>query len=261
MNDQVFGRNYAEQYDRIYAAKNYEAECDLLEAALRRFGAGAVESILDLGCGTGNHAFVLGRRGKRVTAVDRSAEMLNQARDKAARASQTSDSPVPVFVQGDVRTVALEKTFDAVIMMFAVLGYQVANSDVTAALATVRRHLRPGGLFLFDAWYGPAVLSERPTTQVKEFPLPGGKLIRIASATLDTTHHTAKVQIRTLKIGESAPASDTIEIHDTRYFFPQELAQYLTTAGFQLLHMSAFPQLDRPPDQSSWNVFVVARAE
>lgn len=31
MNDQVFGREYADQYDLLYRDKDYEAECDLLE--------------------------------------------------------------------------------------------------------------------------------------------------------------------------------------------------------------------------------------
>jgi hypothetical protein len=51
-------------------------------------------------------------------------------------------------------------------MMFAVLGYQGENDDVLAALKTAHRHARPGGLFLFDVWYGPAVLHERPSQRV-----------------------------------------------------------------------------------------------
>ena len=47
-------------------------------------------------------------------------------------------------------------------MMFTVLGYQLEDIDLMAALATVRRHLDPGGLFIFDVWNGPAVLAVRP---------------------------------------------------------------------------------------------------
>ena len=60
--------------------------------------------------------------------------------------------------------------FDAALMMFAVLGYQVENDDVLAALRTARRHLEPGGLFIFDVWYGPAVLHQRPSERVKIIP-------------------------------------------------------------------------------------------
>jgi len=81
MSDQVFGQAYADQYDLLYHDKDYEAECDLLEEVFRRYGQEPIKSILDLGCGTGNHAILLARRGYRVTGVDLSADMLAHARE------------------------------------------------------------------------------------------------------------------------------------------------------------------------------------
>ena len=49
--------------------------------------------------------------------------------------------------------------------MFAVIGYQTSNDELFAALQTVRRHLKPKGLFICDFWYGPAVLKQRPTKE------------------------------------------------------------------------------------------------
>jgi hypothetical protein len=54
------------------------------------------------------------------------------------------------FKQADIRTADIERTFDAVLMMFAVLGYQLANADVLSALSTARRHLPSGRIFIFD---------------------------------------------------------------------------------------------------------------
>ena len=70
----VFGKTYASAYDAMYAEKDYEGEVDLLEAAFERFGS-RVESVLDLGCGTGNHLAPLARRGYEVAGVDRSADI------------------------------------------------------------------------------------------------------------------------------------------------------------------------------------------
>ena len=112
-------------------------------------GPDPVRSILDLGCGTGNHSLVLAGRGYQVTGVDFSADMLERARGKLALACGEGRKPAGKLelVQGDVRSVGLGRQFDAVLMMFAVLGYQIGNQDVQAALATVRRHLKPGGVF------------------------------------------------------------------------------------------------------------------
>ena len=41
------------------------------------------------------------------------------------------------------------------------------NDDVLAAFLTARHHLNPGGIFLFDVWYGPAVLTDRPSVRIK----------------------------------------------------------------------------------------------
>src|SRR5206468_3380563 len=121
------------------------------------FSRTPVKTVLDLGCGTGNHALPLARRGFSVTGVDRSPGMLEQAAQKSS-ASGLGDK-APDFKQGDLRELDLHQQFDAALMMFAVLGYQLTNENVASALATVRRHLKPGGLFVFDIWYGPAVLA------------------------------------------------------------------------------------------------------
>jgi ubiquinone/menaquinone biosynthesis C-methylase UbiE len=63
----IFGPAYASAYDAFYADKDYNAECDLIEGAFRRHATQPVSSVLDLGCGTGNHALRLARRGYRAS--------------------------------------------------------------------------------------------------------------------------------------------------------------------------------------------------
>src|SRR5436190_6419443 len=128
-----FGHTYAEMYDSLYASKDYERECDRLEQAFRLAGR-KVRQVLDLGCGTGNHAIPLARRGYSVYGVDRSPDMLQRARHKVSLAGGGDVQ----FVLGDLRAVQLERCFDACVLMFAVLGYQTTNHDVMAALPNVR---------------------------------------------------------------------------------------------------------------------------
>jgi ubiquinone/menaquinone biosynthesis C-methylase UbiE len=75
---------------------------------------------LDLGCGTGDHALPLAKRGYQVVGVDRSAGMLKSARKKAASGQVDGK---PNFYHGDIRSFHVEQSFDASLMMFAVLGY------------------------------------------------------------------------------------------------------------------------------------------
>ena len=50
---------------------------------------------------------------------------------------------------------------------------------------TAHRYLQPGGAFVCDVWFGPAVLAIRPGDRVKVISLQDGRLIRIACGKLD----------------------------------------------------------------------------
>jgi hypothetical protein len=152
------------------------------------------------------------------------------------------------------------RRFDAALMMFAVLGYQLANEDVIAALRAARRHLDPGGLFLFDVWYGPAVLFQRPSERVKIIPTSTGKILRVSSSTLATNHHACVVRYHVWTFAADRLLSETEEEHTVRYFFPLELKLFLEATGFTPVRLGAFPEFDRDPNEHTWNVLCVARA-
>jgi len=253
----VFGPTYASHYDDLYRDKGYQAECDAIEEAFRRYGSGPISTVLDLGCGTGSHAVCLAGRGYRVLGVDRSPEMLRLARAKRDETGPASDTE---FVAGDLRSLDLGRRFDAVLMMFAVLGYQLDDAAVAAALASVRRHLTSGGLFVFDVWYGPAVLAERPSPRLKTVPLPDGQLMRSSKGELDEKRRVCSVSFRVWRVVNGTTAEETEETHEMRYFFPDELERSLVGEQLQLLRLTAFPSLDRDADERSWNVLGVARA-
>ncbi len=239
-----FGPAYAAVYDALYRDKDYAGECALIRELFERYAKSPVRTILDLGCGSGNHAVPLAELGFTVTGVDRSESMLAQARAKL---------PGAAFVEEDIRTCDLHRRFDAVLMMFAVLGYQTGPGDALAALKTARRHLQPGGLFAFDVWYGPAVLAQLPGDRVKEVD----GLTRRASSTLDAANQICRVAFQV-----SGEAHGTFsETHTVRFFFPDELERLLDRAGFKLLRLSGFPDIETEPGASTWNVLGIAMAQ
>lgn len=251
----VFGA-YAQFYDALYADKDYDAECRFLETIFRAHGVEPGASVLDLGCGTGGHVIPLARAGYRVTGIDRSEEMVRIATDKTATAGAAAE-----LLVGDVRTVALDRTFDAVISMFAVMGYQLANEDLAAAFASARAHLKPGGLFTFDAWFGPAVLSERPGVTRKSAVLGDGSHVeRVATPTLDVVAQTVRVDYALEHQSASAPRAEVAESHTMRFLFPQEVAYFLQIAGFTVVDLMPFMRPGETPTAHDWNVTWVARA-
>jgi hypothetical protein len=140
------------------------------------------------------------------------------------------------------------------------LGYQIANADVMAALHTARRHLKPGGLFVYDVWYGPAVAAQRPSDRIKVVPVNGGRILRVASGQLDSRLHMCTVRFHLWRFAGDRLTAETEEVHPMRYFFPQELNLLLESAGFTPIRLGAFPAFDNDPDETTWNVLGVARA-
>ena len=251
-----FGAAYARTYDPLYQDKDYTGECDLIERTIQSYGSGTPATVLDLGCGTGNHTIELARRGYEVVGVDRSTWMVAEAQRKAAL-----EPHVRVTVrQGDLRGLDLQRRFDVVLMMFAVLGYQLEDADVLAALGTARRHLPSGGLLLFDVWYGPAVLQQRPSARMKSVPVPGGQVIRSAESTLNVERHLCTVHFHVERMEGGNRTAEMDEAHPMRYFFRDELDRFITASNFSLLRLGVFPAFDEEPDESSWNVLAVARA-
>ncbi|MBV9579253.1 MAG: class I SAM-dependent methyltransferase [Chloroflexi bacterium] len=248
----VFGEHYAAAYDALYHDKDYAAECDLIDHVFATYASGTVRRVLDLGCGTGGHSVVLAERGYQVVGVDRSEDMLRLARGRGSAAR---------FQLGDITTVNVGETFDAVLVMFAVLGYLTDNHDVRAALAAARKHVDANGLLFADVWYGPAVLAQRPSERVKVIDAPlDGQVIRVASSELDPRRDVCSVDYHLWRLEDGKLIAEVRERHPMRYFFEPELQAFLGDAGFELLRVGGFPNLDEEPSERTWNVAFVARA-
>lgn len=100
-------------------------------------------SVLDLGCGTGQLAAALAD-GRSVTGVDPAAAMLKIARHRPN--GQKID-----WVEADARDVRLGQKFDLVLLTGHAFQVFLTSSDQQAVLRTIAHHLAPGGLFIFDS--------------------------------------------------------------------------------------------------------------
>jgi hypothetical protein len=118
-----------------------------------------------------------------------------------------------------------------------------------------------GGLFAFDVWYGPAVLSERPSERVKVIETATQRIIRVASGSLDDRNHLCTVDYRLWTLEGDQLIEEVTESHAMRYFFPLELELFLDRAGFSLLTLGAFPNVTADPDESTWNVLALGRSK
>lgn len=255
----VFGDSYSNRYDALYGSKDYAGEIALIEAVKRKYGAQAGKRVLDLGCGTGGHSQRLAELDYDVVGVDFSSGMLARAERKRAELAGETKNRLR-YIQGDVRTVKAGGVFDIAIMMFAVLGYQVENESVLSALRNVRTHLVPGGLFIADFWYGPAVLSQRPTDKVRIVGPAENQILRTTHTELNVERHLAEVRFNVWNFNGDAILSRVEELHTMRFYFYQEIALFMQMASMEIVSLTAFPSIDTPLSEGAWNALLIGRA-
>ncbi|MBI5296372.1 MAG: class I SAM-dependent methyltransferase [Chloroflexi bacterium] len=245
---------YARCYDLLYRDKDYAAEAAYVDASLQRFVPGAVR-ILEFGSGTGIHGRLLAQKGYHLDGIERSPEMI-------ARAAESAVDPAPgsfTCCQGDICQTFVDNGFDAVISLFHVISYQTSNEDLLAVFRNADRHLKKGGALLFDVWYTPSVLTQRPAVRVKRVEDDQIRLVRIAEPIMYSDQNVVEVRY-TLYVEEksSGRISTFTEVHPMRHFSLPELDLLAAQSGFSPVHCEEFLSGNRP-DENTWGVWSIWR--
>lgn len=235
---------YANYYDLLYKDKDYIAESEYIDSLIKKNSVKA-NNILELGCGTGAHAEHLARMGYTVHGVDMSKEML--ARAEMRKAGLPADIADRLsFSLGDARSVRTEQTYDVIISLFHVMSYQTTNADLSSTFKTASVHLSSGGYFLFDYWYGPAVLSLKPEVRVMRLEDESIKVTRIAEPILDSVKNTVEVNYDVqIENKISSEHSRVNESHKMRYLFQPEIEKY-AEIDFELKEHFAWMKYTQP---------------
>ena len=128
-------RHSAHVYDLLYEAtgKDYKAETTTLHALIQERSPDA-RSLLDVACGTGGHLVHL-RQWYEVVGLDIDPGMLAEAQRRL---------PDETFIEGDMRSFDVGRTFDAVVCLFSSIGYMPSEDDLARAVSTMISHLPPG---------------------------------------------------------------------------------------------------------------------
>ncbi len=151
MAEQLLYTRLARYYDVIYREylKGYAPRLvDAYEQVFREYARREVRNVLDLACGTGGPTLELARRGYRVVGVDLHKEVVEIAREKAARMGVEVE--FKVADAREIDRVFPSGSFDAVTMFFTSLNYMIRLDDLERLLKAVYYVLREDGVFVAD---------------------------------------------------------------------------------------------------------------
>ena len=189
------------------------------------------QSLLELGCGGGMLAQEIGD-DRTIVLTDLSPEMLEQSQ---------AVNPKREHIQGDMRTLRLNRTFDAVLLHDAVM-YLTSPEDLAATFATAAAHLAPGGVFL--------VLPDVVKDTFEEGSVSGGSFGSPAAQLLEwhwdpnPNDHTYRVDMCFMLRHEDGEMETVHEHHEMGLFDRATFCRLIRDAGFNLVQGTVWEAVD-----------------
>ncbi|MEO7520677.1 MAG: class I SAM-dependent methyltransferase [Gemmatimonas sp.] len=210
-----------ELYDAIYGTfKDYVAESAAI-ASMVRAAHPRARTILDVGCGTGEHAKQLREsHGFNVDGLDKDAGMLAVARRKL---------PAARFHETDMAAFELGRRYDVVMCLFSSIGYLRTLPRVSDALRCFREHMVDDGVIIVEPWFAPGAL--RVGNGTVNHAEAGGVHVERRSH----IEVTGALSILTFdyRIEDASGVRNVREVHELCLFTPGEMLACFREAGLK----------------------------
>lgn len=237
-------KKYALIYDLFNLKKKYKLEVSYLLKLVKKFEISKSKNFLDLGCGTGKHAFYLRNKVNYISGVDISENML-----KIARKNFPDISFKNLKFKHKVK-------FDVCFSFFHVFSYLKNDKQVNNYLSYASRNLRKDGLLIFDYWLKSSVIKDPPKEKVKYIKFKNQNILR----------YTDIIQIQNLDliniffkffIIKNKKVDFFKEKHQMRYFSEKKIKQILKKNSFKLVKNFEWLKIQRP--KNKWYACIIAK--
>jgi trans-aconitate methyltransferase len=214
----------ADLYDLVYSGfKDYATETAALARLIRREHP-AARTLLDVACGTGEHARRLTEDyGFEVDGLDLDPAFARIARGKLPHAT---------VYEADMTSFEVPRRYDAILCLFSSIGYVKTLENVRRTLERFRAHLAHGGIILVEPWFPPGVVTDGYIT------VNSARSDEVSVARMSLTeveNRLSRLHFEYL-IGRASRIEHVKEVHELGLFTTDEMIVCFRQAGLDVTH-------------------------
>jgi SAM-dependent methyltransferase len=190
-------------------------------------------TLLDLGCGTGEHMEQLQQLGFNCTGIDKSRDMLRIAQMRFPHSGN--------YLEGDIASFDFFEDFDIIISLFGTFNYIIEDEDIVRALWNTWKAMKPGGIGLFEVWNAIPIrkIQEKTLGHISTTKFEGVIIDRERGFSLiDGNKTIVKVNYR-YTVSSDGFEETVLDKHVMRAFEREEIEGFIRESGFSIKNVYA----------------------
>ena len=237
-SDTMFLKELAKYYDAMRTHRDYSKEARFADSLIRKHYPGA-ERVLDLCCGTGEHAINMTKLGYEVTGIDLSQDMLTIGTKKAEKLELSVN-----FSYGDVNELKIKEKFRAAYCLGYTLLYMTTHRAAMNFFNAVNKALDPGGIFIVDFINGWSIEKEWHKDKAT-YRFDDATIFLSEQATLDRKNRLKHVEFQYLIDNHNGQVKTVFAEEDLRIYFEDEVGLLLSSCGFETIRSYGDHELEK----------------
>ncbi len=202
------------------SGRNFKQELLCLDLLFRSY---RVRKVVDLGCGTGEHAEALRRMGYEVLGIDNSSYMLEVAKKRF---------PNSKFQLANMQDFNVSSTYDALICLYGTFNYLLTTQEIQNALDSIYATLRPKGLLILEIW------NSIPIQKIRKKPISPVNVCSVGSTIVKRNRgfRVSSENNNLVEVNFSFDINSQVikDYHVMRVFEKEEIQNYLRQCKFEV---------------------------
>lgn len=223
----VYSR-FAFYYDAIYnEICDYKKDVEVYLQITSKHFTKKLESVIDLGCGSGKHLEILHKKGLEVAGIDLSKEMIELAKQRFKKEKQQISLKVD-----NMNNLAIDQPFDLATSFFGGFGYLTEEEEIVKLFTNIRE--KKVQLFVFEFWH-TAQVKEDHQTWMKVKLEEEKELIRLSQSTFDSEKSILRIDFEFIISSDEKIVDRFTETHNIRTYTFESITELVSKAGCEIV--------------------------